>query len=93
MVTHIWDAEAYQDMMGQKKENVFIRLTAENNTPELFNKMYRVLNHQRGEHPVILYNEATKQTMRLTAENWVTISAELLESLKSIFGNGNVAVK
>ena len=41
LVTHIWDAEAYQEMMGQKKENVFIRLTAENNTPELFGKMYR----------------------------------------------------
>ncbi|MFZ2272046.1 MAG: DNA polymerase III subunit alpha, partial [Trichococcus flocculiformis] len=25
LVTHIWDAEAYQEMMGQKKENVFIR--------------------------------------------------------------------
>lgn len=93
LVTHIWDAEAYQEMMGQKKENVFIRLTAENNTPELFDKMYRVLNNQQGEHPVILYNEATKQTIRLPAENWVTISAGLLESLKAIFGNGNVAVK
>ena len=93
LVTHIWDAEAYQEMMGQKKENVFIRLTAENNTPELFGKMYRILNKQPGDHPVILYNEATKQTMRLTAENWIAISPELLEALQTIFGNGNVAVK
>lgn len=93
LATHIWDAEAYQEMMGQKKENVFIRLTAENNTPELFEKMYRILNKQAGDHPVILYNEAKKQTMRLTAENWVTISADLLESLQAIFGSGNVAVK
>lgn len=93
LVTHIWDAEAYQEMMGQKKENIFIRLTAKNNTPELFAKMYRILNKQAGDHPVILYNEATKQTMRLTAENWVAISPELLEALQAIFGNGNVAVK
>ena len=93
LVTHIWDAEAYQEMMGQKKENIFIRLTAKNNTPELFGKMYRILNKQAGDHPVILYNEATKQTMRLTAENWVAISPELLEALQAIFGNGNVAVK
>ena len=93
LVTHIWDAEAYQEMMGQKKENVFIRLTAENNTPELFGKMYRILNKQPGDHPVILYNEATKRTMRLTAENWVDISADLLDALQAIFGSGNVAVK
>jgi DNA polymerase-3 subunit alpha len=93
LVTHIWDAEAYQEMMGQKKENIFIRLTAKNNTPELFAKMYQILNKQAGDHPVILYNEATKQTMRLTAENWVAISPELLEALQAIFGNGNVAVK
>lgn len=93
LVTHIWDAEAYQEMMGQKKENVFIRLTAENNKPELFNKMYQVLRNQRGDHPVILYNEITKQTMRLSAENWVAISIGLLESLKAVFGNENVAVK
>ena len=93
LVTHIWDAEAYQEMMGQKKENVFIRLTAENNKPELFNKMYQVLGNQRGDHPVILYNEITKQTMRLSAENWVAISIGLLESLKAVFGNENVAVK
>jgi len=93
LVTHIWDAEAYQEMMGQKKENVFIRLTAENNTPELFAQMYRILNNQAGDHPVILYNEATKQTMRLTAENWVAISPDLLEELQAIFGNGNIAVK
>ncbi|MGB7474201.1 DNA polymerase III subunit alpha [Trichococcus sp.] len=93
LVTHIWDAEVYQEMMGQKKENIFIRLTAKNNTPELFAKMYRILNKQAGDHPVILYNEATKQTMRLTAENWVAISPELLEALQTIFGNGNVAVK
>ena len=80
-------------MMGQKKENVFIRLTAENNKPELFNKMYQVLGNQRGDHPVILYNEITKQTMRLSAENWVAISIGLLESLKAVFGNENVAVK
>jgi DNA polymerase-3 subunit alpha len=93
LATHIWDAAAYQEMIGQKKENVFIRLTAENNNPELFNKMYRVLDNRRGEHPVILYNEATKQTVRLTTEYWVTISGELIESLQAIFGNGNVAVK
>lgn len=93
LVTHIWDAEVYQKMLDQKKENVFIRLTVEDNTPELFDKMYQVLNKQPGDHPVILYNEATKQTMRLTAENWVTISVELLESLKAIFGDENVAVK
>ena len=93
LVTHIWDAEVYQKMLDQKKENVFIRLTVEDNTPELFDKMYQVLNKQPGDNPVILYNEATKQTMRLTAENWVTISVELLESLKAIFGDENVAVK
>jgi len=93
LVTHIWDAEVYQKMLDQKKENVFIRLTVEDNTPELFDKMYQVLNKQPGDNPVILYNEATKQTMRLTAEKWVTISVELLESLKAIFGDENVAVK
>ena len=55
--------------------------------------MYQVLGNQRGDHPVILYNEITKQTMRLSAENWVAISIGLLESLKAVFGNENVAVK
>jgi len=93
LVTHIWEAGAYQELLDQKRENVFIRLTAENNTPELFGKMYQILNKQKGAHPVILYNEATKQTIRLAAESWVSISPALLDALKEIFGSGNVAVK
>lgn len=52
-----------------------------------------ILQKYKGETPVYIYEEKTKQKMKADRKFWVTLEEGLLEELRELLGERNVAVK
>ncbi|SPC38569.1 DNA polymerase III subunit alpha [Latilactobacillus fuchuensis] len=56
-------------------------------------QLYRLLEQQPGQVPVILYNAATKQSILLKEHYWVNGQSTLTTALTSLLGTGNAILK
>jgi len=52
-----------------------------------------ILGRYRGEIPVYIYQESTKEKRKADKKNWVDGSFDLQEELKLLLGEGNVVMK
>ena len=59
----------------------------------LIERVKQILIKNRGDVPVVIYNEATKQTAIAQRSLWVNESDSLIEELKSVLGDKNVVLK
>ena len=52
-----------------------------------------ILEKYKGDTPVYIYEEKTKRKMKADRKFWVTLEEGLLEELRKLLGEKNVAVK
>ncbi len=75
----------------KKDSSLWLRQEAGNEMP--FAWITAILERYGGETPVYIYEEKTKRKMKADRKFWVTLEEGLLEELKKLLGEKNVAVK
>ena len=75
------------------KNRLYIKIAEDSHSREIINKFNEILKKNKGNTPVILYYEKYKRTVRLRTEQWINVDEELLNTLQTLFGTGNVVLK
>lgn len=91
-------AEKYQTKSNENiNKNVtgqwFLRLTKNNQTPQIETKLQQILLAHHGDFQVIIYYEAQNRKILLAKEFWVQKNNATLVSLTSLLGRENVIFK
>ena len=82
-------------LMEEKDENkpasLWLKQAAGNEMPLVW--ITAILEKYKGDTPVYIYEEKTKRKMKADRKFWVTLEEGLLEELRKLLGEKNVAVK
>lgn len=80
-----------QEAQEKKTASLWLKQPTGEETPLVW--ITAVLQKYKGETPVYIYEEKTKQKMKADRKFWVTLEEGLLEELRELLGEKNVAVK
>ena len=88
-------AASVTPLMEEKDENkpasLWLKQAAGNEMPLVW--ITAILEKYKGDTPVYIYEEKTKRKMKADRKFWVTLEEGLLEELRKLLGEKNVAVK
>jgi DNA polymerase-3 subunit alpha len=72
---------------------LYLKIEMEKQDPAFLQQINSLLKNGRGNTGVVLYYEGINKTVKLTKENNVTASTELIGKLKQLLGSRNVILK
>jgi DNA polymerase III subunit alpha len=72
---------------------LYLKIQKEKQDPAFLQQVNLLLKKYKGETDVVLYYEGVNKTVKLTRENSVIASGELLQKLKLLLGSSNVIVR
>jgi DNA polymerase-3 subunit alpha len=72
---------------------LYLKIEMEKQNPAFLQQVNRLLKNYRGSTEVVLRYEGTNKTVKLTKENNVARSMELIEKLKQLLGSSNVILR
>ena len=75
----------------KKPASLWLKQAAGNEMPLVW--ITAILEKYKGDTPVYIYEEKTKRKMKADRKFWVTLEEGLLEELRKLLGEKNVAVK
>ncbi|MEH7390063.1 DNA polymerase III subunit alpha [Bacillus sp. JJ1474] len=78
----------------EKKDPVlYLKITKENEDPDILHYLKKLFNENEGKVQIILYYESTKKRIRLGEEDLVNPTEEFIMKLKEILGEQHVILK
>ncbi|WP_243423734.1 DNA polymerase III subunit alpha [Anaerotignum lactatifermentans] len=80
-----------QEGSEKKPASLWLKQPAGEETPLVW--ITAILQKYKGDTPVYIYEEKTKQKMKADRKFWVTLEEGLLKELRELLGEKNVAVK
>lgn len=85
--------ELLQEVIKEVKQTLYIKISQEIETNGKLHDLNRLLKKFRGRTPVVLFYETKARAIRLSRENWVTPTDELLQQLNDLLDNKNIILK
>jgi len=72
---------------------LYLKIPASKDKIETIDELTEILKTSKGNIPVIIHIEATKETMKASESLWVDAKEDLLSKLNQLLGEGNVFLK
>lgn len=90
----IREAMSLEDLKNKTdKKTLFIKVTVDNHSNELLQRLKEIIHDHRGNTPVILYYEKYQKTVQLNDNQWIDTESNGVDEIQSIFGKSNVILK
>lgn len=86
--------ELKKENFADKPKKLYLKVKDKENYKNIKKELFEKICRHKGRDCVIIYNEKDKANMVLPEKNWVNIGdEELINSLKELFGEKNIAIK
>lgn len=82
-----------KDLRKQYNQKLYLKIPASEEKFEVIEKVKEILKTSKGTIPVIIYIEATKETMKASKNLWINPKEDLIFKLKQVLGKENVLLK
>jgi DNA polymerase-3 subunit alpha len=86
-------AASIHSLIKKESNTLYLRITTNQEKPEVLEKVKKTLLNHAGVVSVILYYERTKQTIHLSEDYSVDTTPDFLVGMKKLLGDENVIVK
>ncbi|MCR2821896.1 DNA polymerase III subunit alpha [Lederbergia panacisoli] len=72
---------------------LYLKIRAELHTRETLHSLHELIRKYKGKTAIVLHYETTRKTIKLSVEDWIDPSSEVLNEIKALLGNDCVILK
>ncbi|MBS4208781.1 DNA polymerase III subunit alpha [Bacillus sp. FJAT-50079] len=99
---HVESRDGNRQMIVQKlvkpveiidAQTLFVKVRAHLQNKDTLNQLQDILKEHKGDTPVVLHYEATKQTIQLGQRDWIDANITCLDKIANLLGNECVILK